>query len=84
MLLHRCVCLLAGLLAQSSQVQVKFKSSTVYLRGTWWVLFSTIWSREGEGEGEGCLWASYRFLRGPFFVPKFLDLCTVLSCPRFS
>lgn len=50
-LLHRCVCLLACLLAQSSPVQ---SSQIIYLR-RYLVGFFFHDLVKGEGKGEGCL-----------------------------
>lgn len=69
MLLHRCVCLLACLLAQSSSSQVIYGLPKRYLVG---IFFHDL--VKGEGKGEGCLWASLSLPACPFLVPKFLDL----------
>lgn len=88
-LLHRCVCLLACLLAcivKSSQVQVIYGLPKRYTVGIFFPRFG-----QGKGEGKGKVVCEHLLLPAcPFFVPSFLDLCTVLflvlvgSSPRWD
>lgn len=79
-LLHVSVCLLACLPAQSSPVQ---SSQVIYLKVPGGYCFPRF--GQGKGKGKGKIVCEHLLLPAcPFLVPKFLDLCTVLSCPRFS
>lgn len=76
-LLHRCVCLLACLPAQSSQVQDIYGLPKRYLVG---IVFHDL--VKGRGKGKVVCGHLYRFLRALFWFPSFL-IC-VLSCPVLS